>query len=90
MVLCGIVSGGEGDTGGNRTEKGKNVAKKPWVEKDQCISCGICKNNCPEVFRFDAHGKSECYNPDGAPEEVIQTMAIDLCPVSCIIWMEEV
>ena len=67
---------------------GFKVAKKPWVDKDECISCGICKDNCPEVFRFDAHGKSECYNPAGASEEVIQSMAIDLCPVSCIMWEE--
>jgi len=64
------------------------LAKKPWVDKDQCISCGICKNNCPSVFRFDSHGKSECYNPAGASEEVIQDTAIDLCPVSCIVWIE--
>jgi ferredoxin len=70
-------------------ERGKFMAKKPWVNKDECISCGICKDNCPEVFRLDAHGKSECYNPDGASEEVIQSMAIDLCPVSCIFWEEE-
>lgn len=67
----------------------KSVARKPWVDKEQCISCGICQNNCPQVFRLDSHGKSECYNPEGAPEEVIQSMAIDLCPVSCIMWVDE-
>ena len=64
------------------------MAKTPWVDKDQCISCGICRDSLPDVFRFDAHGKSECYNPTGASEEVIQDMAIDLCPVSCIVWAE--
>jgi len=64
------------------------LAKRPWVDKDECISCGICKDNLPEVFHFDAHGKSECYNPEGASEEEIQTMAIELCPVSCILWQE--
>lgn len=63
------------------------MAKIPLVDKEECISCGICKNNCPEVFRFDSRGKSECYNPAGAPEEVIQSRAVDLCPVSCIIWV---
>ena len=70
-------------------KKGKiSVAKKPLVNKDECISCGICKTNCPQVFRFDAHGKAECYDPEGAPEEVIQNEAIDMCPVSCISWTE--
>lgn len=70
------------------TERGEIVANKPWVDKEECISCGICVSNCPEVFRLDAHGKSECYNPSGAPAEVIQSMAIDVCPVSCILWEE--
>jgi len=65
------------------------VTRKPWVDKDQCISCGICRNNCPQAFRFDSHGKAECYDPGGASEEEIQNMAIDLCPVSCIGWVEE-
>jgi ferredoxin len=64
------------------------VVRRPWVNKEECISCGICVSNCPDVFHFDARGKSECYSPEGAPEEVIQSMAIDLCPVSCIVWME--
>jgi ferredoxin len=79
--LCRVLPSGQ--------EKGEQaLAKKPVVNKDECISCGICKTNCPEVFRFDAHGKSECYDPDGATEEVIQSQAIDLCPVSCISWEE--
>ena len=65
------------------------MAKKVWVDKDQCISCGICQANCPKVFRLDAHGKSQCHDPEGAGEEVIQSLAIDLCPVSCISWLEE-
>ena len=65
------------------------MPRVPWVDKDQCISCGICKDSCPQVFRFDSHGKSECYDPNGATEEVIQGMAIDLCPVSCIVWVTE-
>ncbi|GFO54585.1 ferredoxin [Geomonas sp. Red276] len=64
------------------------MARKPWVDQDECISCGICMKNCPEVFRFNPQRKSEVYNPAGAPEEDIQSQAIDLCPVSCISWVE--
>lgn len=87
--VWGIVLGGVYESAGKGNKRGEFVANKPWVDKDQCISCGICKDNCPQVFRFDAHGKSECYNPEGAPEEVIQSTAIDLCPVSCIMWVVE-
>jgi len=51
-----------------------------------CISCGICVNNLPDVFRFGDNGKAECFDPDGASEEDIQQQAIDVCPVSCICW----
>lgn len=68
--------------------EGGDVARIPVVNKEECISCGICKTNCPQVFRFDSHRKAECYDPLGAPEEVIQSQAIDLCPVSCIYWTD--
>lgn len=63
------------------------MAKKPWVDKDECIGCEMCVNTCPGVFRMDEDGKSECFDPTGASEEDIQS-AIDLCPVSCIHWQE--
>lgn len=59
--------------------------KKPWVEQENCISCGLCISSCPGVFRFDSAGKSECYDASGAPENEIQG-AIDACPVQCISW----
>ena len=64
------------------------MAKKPWVDQDECISCELCVNNCPGVFRINADGKAECYNAEGAAEEDIQANAIDACPVSCIHWQE--
>lgn len=62
------------------------MAKEPWVDQDVCISCGLCTDNVPEVFRFADNGKAECYDPTGASEEEIQNNAIDVCPVACIHW----
>lgn len=59
--------------------------KKPVVDQDLCISCGLCISTCPGVFQFNDDGKSECYNPEGATEDEIQT-AIDGCPVQAISW----
>ncbi len=64
------------------------MAKKPWVDQEECISCELCVNNCPDVFRINDEGKAECYNAEGASEEDIQDNAIDACPVSCIHWQE--
>ena len=55
------------------------------VETEDCISCGLCISTCPAVFRFDSSGRSECFDPAGAPEDEIQS-AIDGCPVQCIHW----
>jgi ferredoxin len=62
------------------------MAKAPWVDQDECISCELCITNIPEVFRLAVNGKAECYNPNGATEKEIQASAIDICPVQCIHW----
>jgi len=59
--------------------------KKAFVDKSNCISCGLCVSTCPAVFRFDSSGRSEAYTPTGASEKEIQ-QAIDGCPVQCISW----
>lgn len=64
------------------------MARTPSVEQDECISCGLCVTNVPDVFRFADNGKAECYDPNGASEEDIQVNAVDICPVSCIHWQE--
>jgi len=65
-----------------------NMRKVARVNKDVCISCGVCIDTLPSVFRFDADNLAEVYDPNGADEAAIQE-AMDLCPVSCIIWEEE-
>lgn len=59
----------------------------PYLDKDACISCGLCVSTCPGVFRFDEDGKAEVFDPAGASEAEIRT-AIDGCPVQCISWMD--
>jgi ferredoxin len=64
------------------------MAKTPWVDKNECIGCGLCVSNCPDVFRMGTDDKAECFDASGATEEAIQSGAIDSCPVSCIHWQE--
>jgi ferredoxin len=63
------------------------MAKKPYVDKEVCISCTLCVDMVPEVFRMDEDDLAEVYAPDGASEDKIQE-AMDACPVSCIHWEE--
>lgn len=64
------------------------MAREVWVDEDSCISCGLCIDNLPDVFRYAGSGKAECYDPAGASQEEIQNDAIDACPVQCIHWKD--
>ena len=63
------------------------MARIPYVDQDACISCGLCVDTAPEVFRLTNDNLAEVYDPAGAPEQKIQE-AIDGCPVNCIYWQE--
>lgn len=63
------------------------MAKEPYVDQDVCISCNLCVDTVPEVFRMNEDGLAEVYDPSGASEDKIQE-AIDACPVACIHWEE--
>ena len=60
---------------------------KPVIELSECISCGICHDLCPEVFRLNQSGFVEVIElaayPGPAVDEVVQ-----YCPADCIGWEE--
>lgn len=58
---------------------------KAFIDRDGCISCGVCPETCPEVFRMADDGLAEVY-VDEVPEEVEDSAkeAVDSCPVSVI------
>jgi len=41
------------------------MAKTVYVDQDECISCGLCITNVPDVFRFADSGKAEAFDPEG-------------------------
>jgi len=58
---------------------------KATLDRDGCISCGLCPTICPEVFRMADDGIAEVYNED-VPQEV-EGQAVEAqesCPVSVI------
>jgi ferredoxin len=69
---------------------------KVTIDRDQCISCGVCWSECPEIFEDASDdGKSritEKYRVSGdvskgeAPEQLRDSAqaAADGCPVSII------
>jgi ferredoxin len=69
-------------------EKEAYMAKKPVVEQETCIGCGLCSDLCPGVFLLNDDNLAEVVDPFGGSEADIQE-AIDQCPVECILWVEE-
>lgn len=58
---------------------------KAFIDRDNCISCGLCAGTCPEVFRMAADDHAEVY-VDEIPSEA-ETTALEAqenCPVSVI------
>lgn len=58
---------------------------KACVDKDGCISCGLCVETCPGVFRMGDDGTAEAY-VDFVPsqDEAAAIEAQNNCPVAVI------
>jgi ferredoxin len=58
---------------------------KASIDRDGCISCGLCTTICPKVFRMADDGLAEVY-VDVVPEEVEDSAkeAEENCPVEVI------
>ncbi|MEE4266081.1 MAG: ferredoxin [Desulfobacteraceae bacterium] len=62
--------------------------KQPVIELSDCISCGVCAEVSPEVFRLSDAGYIEVVELDSYPEDEVND-AIKYCPTDCISWDEE-
>ncbi len=59
---------------------------KASLDREGCISCGLCPQICPEIFRMADDGIAEVYQEDVPPElEDSAIEAQDSCPVSVIL-----
>lgn len=58
---------------------------KASIDRDGCISCGLCAEICPKVFRMADDGLAEVYvDPVPADAEADALEAQNSCPVSVI------
>ena len=42
------------------------MSKNVYVDQEICISCGLCVETAPEVFRMNDDNLAEVYDPAGA------------------------
>jgi ferredoxin len=62
------------------------MARRVYVDDEECIGCGSCEEICPDVFVLNEDTeKAEVINPEGGPEDLIEE-AMEACPVECIHW----
>ena len=59
---------------------------KATIDREGCISCGLCASTCPEVFQMADDGRAEvCADPVPESVEDATAEARDNCPVSVIV-----
>lgn len=59
------------------------------IDRDGCISCGLCAGICPNVFRMGDDGPAEVYVDEVPSEDEDKAVeAQESCPVS-VIEVEE-
>ena len=64
------------------------MARRVYIDEEECIGCGTCEEICPDVFKLnDATEKAEVIESEGSPENLIEE-AIESCPVECMHWEE--
>ena len=57
---------------------------KGYVDKEDCVGCGMCAGACPDGFRMGDDGLDEGYQelPEGSVDDARQ--AAEDCPVGAI------
>ena len=54
------------------------------IDRDGCISCGLCVSICPKVFRIADDGLSEVYSEPTSEDTHEVKEAAENCPVQVI------
>lgn len=63
---------------------------KATIDREGCISCGLCVSTCPQIFRLASDGLAEVHQspvPHGAEATTIR--AKERCPTSVISIIED-
>lgn len=54
------------------------------IDRDGCISCGLCAASCPQVYRIADDNLAEVYQQPTDENAGMAQEAADGCPVSVI------
>jgi ferredoxin len=60
---------------------------KAFVDKDACISCGLCESLCPDIFEIEDDGKAGAINEELEDEKLdCANEAAEQCPTEAVIF----
>lgn len=54
------------------------------VDENECIGCGLCEDECPEIFKVNSVSISEVVRQPEEGEEDCAEAAMNACPVGAI------
>lgn len=61
------------------------MPRKVTLDKDLCISCGVCNSICPAAFDWDDDGKMKAVSEDLIDELASETLEAEAsCPTGAI------
>ncbi len=68
--------------------KENDIARRVYIDEDECIGCGSRQEICAEVFKLNEDTeKAEVIKEEGGPEDLIEE-AMETWPSECIYWEE--
>lgn len=62
------------------------MARKLYVDEEECIGCGLCSEIAPDVFQLNEEGVSRVIASNEELHQDSIEEAINECPVECIRW----
>jgi len=58
------------------------------IKKDECVGCGICADQCPDIFMLEDKLAVVKVQPSGPEQELCSREAANACPVNAIAIKE--
>lgn len=69
-----------------KADKTDKKAKKLAIDKEMCIGCGHCADNCGEIFKLTDESLAEVISQDFTKCDCDIEQIRSECPVGAIVW----
>jgi len=63
------------------------MARLLTIDQTLCISCSLCVDMLPGIFRINEDNSAEVYNQGAANCAELESIRA-ACPLGCILWID--